>query len=155
MTYKKRKLSQFMGQEMIYDYLSNEIDPVRKKAFEDFIQEDEEFREEVDGVKNSLNYLEALSKTELADHLLSNIELKKSWSQAVSEKLQWGKRSNPLKWAVEAGVVSLIVAAIVIFIPWDKIILKIDSNNFILHEETLDNQQAEEKTKIDQNYRLT
>ena len=63
-----------MGQEMIYDYLSGNMDKGRKASFEKFLNENDDFRQEVESVEFAMAYLEDLSQTELTEPVVNYVK---------------------------------------------------------------------------------
>lgn len=78
---KPRKLSAFLVQEMLYSYLSSQLDPESQKAVQEFIKESPEIQKEIRKIKSSLSYCQKLSKIKIPEKLVRDLKEHPSWTK--------------------------------------------------------------------------
>jgi len=131
----QRKVSSFIGQELLYDYMTGELDPERKKAVEDFARANKEAQMDMQKILNGMQYAEKLSQTKVSEALISKISQPSSYSQVLLQKIRFEEWSPALKMGIEASVVALGITIFAVLIPWHKLMdLKIGSNEIVLTE---------------------
>ena len=69
----QRKITNFIGQELLYDYISNNLDIERTSAVEEFVKTSREAQADVQKINNALSYLEHLSETRVSESLLNEV----------------------------------------------------------------------------------
>lgn len=118
---KKRQLSPFLCQEMLYDYVTGELDSDRHQAVTIFLQGCKDSREQLEVLEEGLAYCEQLAKTGVSQPLLLSLkEVKPMWQQ-VGHRLSWRHWPDFAKWGVEAFVISALVAIVIIQTPWSTL----------------------------------
>ncbi len=118
---QKRTLSKFLCQEIMYDYVTNKLDKARVLAVEECLSKDPELKQAELALREAINYCDQLSKTEITQPFMDQISADPPWYQAIKRGTSWRTWPEPLKWAFEAGAVSLCVAVFVYLTPWHKI----------------------------------
>lgn len=117
----RRKLTPFLCREMLYDYATNQLDPDRRMAVEEFIKTDKESQTQLEIIKESLKYLEALSTTKLAAETLEQLKDSENLFSIGRRYSTWKSWPETLRWSVTAIFVSSVVAALVGIVPWGEI----------------------------------
>lgn len=132
-----REVSHFVGQELLYDYLTGRLDAVRHQAVEQHIHQSKEAQADLEKMKIGQTYLDQLSRTGVAQEFLEDISEPTTYFTELFKKTRFEKWPMGVKWGLEAlGVVAVIVTILVV-IPWDqalKIIPGRGSEEIILAE---------------------
>lgn len=117
---KKRHLSSFLVEEMMYDYVAGKLDNSRQNAVSEYLKSSKEARELEGQLKNAIDYCDNLSKTQVSEPLMEKLVRSKSiWSRCL-EVVAWDKWPEATRWTLEAFAISLVVAFIVA-VSWPKI----------------------------------
>ncbi len=119
---KKRQLSEFLCREMMYDYITGRLDDERKQAMDEFLAENSESRQELAALREGLDFCHELSRVEVARPLIERIKQEKGLTARLVESLDWRSWPDIFRWSVEALVLSVVLALIVVLIPWGKIL---------------------------------
>ena len=83
MRQKRHQLSEFLCREMLYDFATGLLDPVRKKAVEENLKEYPELETEFESLKQGLAYAKKLSQTQVSPQTIEAVLLKKSFTEHV------------------------------------------------------------------------
>lgn len=118
---KPRKLTRFLCQEMLYDYMTGHLDSDRKKAVEDFLAENPEVQAELKAMGEAVRYCQQLSGTRLSDELIESLSRVRLVSEVVGEKVAYRNWPDLLKWSTEATIISVCVAGLAMVVPWQTI----------------------------------
>jgi hypothetical protein len=136
----QRKLSSFVGQELLYDYISGQLDPERHKAVEEFLKENREAQGDVQKINNGLAYTSRLAETVVSQALLEKIEAPANYFQTVQARLRFEEWPVGLKLGLEAMVVALGITSVAVLVPWHKIIgLRTRTENVVLTQVAREN----------------
>ncbi|MCC7403362.1 MAG: hypothetical protein IT288_03105 [Bdellovibrionales bacterium] len=132
----KRQLSRFLCREMLYDFVSNNLDHARRKAVDEFLPTDFETQQELENLREGLGYCSRLGETRISVPLLQEIRDYKSFWVRVKEGHLWRSWPDAVKWGIEALVISVVAAGVAMVIPWKRIshFLPKASNQFVLVE---------------------
>lgn len=118
--FARRRLTPFLAHEMIYDYATDQLEPERRAALEEFLAKDHESQVLLKNVKAAQAYSSKLSKTKVdADvlKLLSEAESAVSLGKRYSSWQEW---PETLRWSLTAIALSGVVATSVALVPWSK-----------------------------------
>ncbi len=117
---KKRHLSWFLVEEMMYDYVIGQLDSGRRKALSEYLETSKEARDLERRLKDAIEYCNSLSQTEVSEPLMEKLVKSKSlWNRWVGF-IAWKQWPEATRWTLEAFAVSLVVAFIVA-VSWPKI----------------------------------
>lgn len=131
----QRKLSSFVGQELLYDYISEQLDPERHKAVEEFLKENREAQGDVQKINNGISYVGRLAETVVSQALLEKVETPSNYFQTVQARLRFEEWPVGLKLGLEAMVVALGITSVAVLVPWHKIMsLRTHTENVVLTE---------------------
>lgn len=131
----QRKVSSFIGQELLYDYMTGALDAERKKAVEEFARSNKEAQMDMQKILFGLQYSEKLSQTRISEALIAKVSQPSSYSEVLLEKIRFQEWSPALKMGIEATVVALGITIFAVLIPWHKLMdLRIGSNDVVLTE---------------------
>lgn len=115
-----REVSNFVGQELLFDYLTGRLDSIRREAVEQYINKSKEAQADLEKMKVAQAYLEQLSRTGVAQEFLEDISEPTTYFTELFKKTRFEKWPTGVKWGLEAlGVVAVIVTILVV-IPWDQ-----------------------------------
>lgn len=117
----RRKLSRFLCQEMLYDFISHRLDPDRTEAVREFIETDEQVREEFECVQQGIRYAEDLSRTPVTPALIERLKFSELPSKRILNKILWTNWPPAVRLGTEALVISAFVAVVMSTLPWQKI----------------------------------
>lgn len=71
----KVNLSKFICKELVYDYLTGKLEPMRREKFQEFMLADTDLKNKVEVQKHSLRYIGELKKVELSEEYLAHLSL--------------------------------------------------------------------------------
>lgn len=114
---RKRNLSEFMCIEMLYDYKSGRLDPLRNQAVEEGLQSSPRVREELKKLTIGISYCEKLKNVSVSEPLVDLILNQPKQAQKIISKFRWGNFPQPVRWALEAVVVAVAIALFVTQVP--------------------------------------
>ncbi len=118
----EREISPFIGQELLYDYITLQLDPERSIAVENYVKTNRSAQVEIQKINNGLTYCDYLSEVEVSRSLIDNIKIPVGYFQVLLQKLNFQKWPIGLKLGLESLLVSSVVILISIFVPWNKIL---------------------------------
>lgn len=119
--YNKREVTEFHSLGLAWDYLQNQLDPVRKKYFTEALKKYWSLQEKIDLLKDGETYLQEISKIEIDNEILEQIEIPTTYFDLLVDKLQADTWPDSLKWILEAFTVSICVTFFAVTIPWGKV----------------------------------
>ncbi len=135
----QRKISLFIGHELLYDYMTGRLDSERTKAVEDFIAQNKEVQSEMNKIQLGMNYVAVLSETKVSEALVEKIQVPTSYIQSVLIRIRFNEWPPLLRLALESSVIAFGISLIAIFVPWRTLLdLKLGSDSVVLSE--VDNQ---------------
>jgi hypothetical protein len=114
---RKRNLSEFMCIEMLYDYKSEKLDPLRTQAVEEGLESSAKVREEFNKLSVGLSYCEKLNNVTVSDALVNLIFEHPKTSEKIISRIRWQNLPQAVRWTVEAVVVAVAVALFVTQVP--------------------------------------
>ena len=118
---KKRALSHFMFQEMMYDYVTERLDQQRIQAIEVFLEANPYEKEEIESLRESIEYCKRLSKTEITEEFVSEVAAHRPYWMRVVSALDWRKWPDGLRWTAEAMAIAAVAGVIAMLLPLQKI----------------------------------
>ena len=118
---KKRKLSRFLCQEMLYDYIMDNLDPDRREAVREYLTTDEQMREALENLREGLSLTHKLKDVSASVPVIEQLMHAETPREKLTQKLSIKRWPNSAKLAVEAFVVSGVVALVISVIPWEKL----------------------------------
>lgn len=131
----ERKVTSFMGQELLYDYMSGKLDQERVKAVEEYLQHNRESQNDIHKIQVGLDYTDLMSQTKVSDALLQKIQVPDNYVENVVNKLKIEQWPAPVKMGVEASLIAIAITIIAVLIPWNKILESSNqANNVTLTE---------------------
>jgi hypothetical protein len=117
----KREISQFVGHELIYDFITHSLDEERQKAIEDFVLTSKDAQQDMMKMLNGIQYSERLSETVVSELMIAQINEPSSYLAVLLKKTNFQNWPASVKWALEALVVVSVIIAISLAIPWNKV----------------------------------
>lgn len=132
----QRKLSAFLGNELLYDYLSRNLDPERMRAMDEVVAENREIQDEIQSLNSALNYVEHLAESDISESLLEQVRLPVSYFQGLLQKIQFHEWPRGFKLGLEAIFVVVMIAGVAVFFPWHQLVKWTwkNSNEVVLSE---------------------
>ncbi len=117
----ERKISGFVAQELLYDYVTFHLDPERMKAVEEYVKASHEAQADIQLINDGLDYVERLSEIHVSDALLETLKTPSSYLQVLLRKLRFEEWSPGIKMGLEVMIVAVGVISISLVIPWHKL----------------------------------
>ncbi len=115
---KKRELSDFMTQELLYDYVKDLLDEERKKSVEEVIKKSDEVKVDLKTIESGIQYLESLSKTFVSTSLVQNINRRETYFGQIQKLMSYENWPPFVKWTLEAVLVISVVITVSLIVPW-------------------------------------
>ncbi len=117
---KKRELSEFMTQELLYDYVKDLLDQERKKSVEEVIKKSDEVKVDLKTIESGIQYLESLSKTLVSTTLAQNINRRETYFGQIQKLMSYENWPPFVKWTLEAVLVISVVITVSLIVPWAR-----------------------------------
>jgi hypothetical protein len=131
----QRIMTAFIGQGLLYDYMTGALDPERRKSVEEYVRSSPEAQQDIQKIKSGMSYTEKLRGLEISPELLEKMTVSSSYTQTLLDKVRFDEWSPALKMAIEGTIVALGITTFAILIPWHKVMdLKFGSRQIILTE---------------------
>lgn len=130
-----RKLSKFVTQGLMFDYLEDNLDLERRHAFEQAMKDYPELQEQMNRMKSGFGMCENLEKIKISTELSKNLSLTTQYFGSIQEKLNLENLPPALKLGIEGLFIALTVATMAIVIPWNSLLdLNVGPRQVILSE---------------------
>jgi len=131
----QRIMTAFIGQGLLFDFMTNSLDPERRKSVDEYVRSSPEAQADIQKIQSGLNYAEKLRGMQISKELLDKVTVSSSYSQTLLDKIRFDDWSPALKMAIEGTIVALGIATFAILIPWHKVMdLRFGSRQMILTE---------------------
>lgn len=117
----KREISRFIGHELLYDYLSGNLDKERRDAIEDHIKFSRDAQLDLAKIQAGQNYADKLSATIVLPPVIDRISTPGSYFSVLMQKTNFDKWPQGLKWGLEALVVVFGIVTVLTITPWQKV----------------------------------
>lgn len=114
---RKRNLSEFMSIELLYDYKSGKLDPLRREAVEEALQSSPRVRDELKKLSIGMSYCDRLKNVSVSEPLVDLILNEPKPTQKLFSNFKWSRLPQPVRWAFEAVVVAVAIALFVTQMP--------------------------------------
>ncbi len=118
---QSRAPSKFFAKEMIFDCVRGHVSASRASAIEKMIDEDEELKHQRNLVNIAGKYCSLLAKIEINEKFLAEISGNSGALERVRSRIVPRSWPIPVKWGVEAFIVSAIVASATLALFWSNI----------------------------------
>ncbi|MEN0058379.1 MAG: zf-HC2 domain-containing protein [Bdellovibrio sp.] len=133
----KREISPFIGHELLYDYLSGNLDAERRAVVEDHVKFSRDAQLDLNKIESGQKYADKLSGTVVSQPIISQINAPASYLSVLMQKSHFDKWPQGLKWGLEALVVVMAIVVLLTVTPWQKALMwtmQRDSAEVILAE---------------------
>lgn len=117
---RKRELSSFMAEQLLYDYVTKKIDPLREKAMVDALQSSPELAKSLDDIIYGMTYCHHLQKTSIAPEFIQKFRAPPSFKSRLKKYRNLRHWNQSTTWILEAVGISLLVLLVSVVIPWPK-----------------------------------
>jgi hypothetical protein len=117
----KRKLTPFLCREMLYDYLTGEMDEERRAAVAACLESDRETQDAYAAIVAGIACAEALASAEPAPELMQALIKAESALSLSRRYSRWGNWPDALRWSIAAVATSAAVAFVLTLSPWRTI----------------------------------
>lgn len=132
----QRQVTLFIGNELLYDYISGILDEERKNAVEAYLKDSKEAQVEYQKIQMGLLYTEKLKQITVAQTLQQRLAAPSSYLSVLFKKSRFDQWPVGLKWGLEALVVVFVIVTFLTVAPWEKImkLRLLTSNEVVLTE---------------------
>ncbi|MGZ3769250.1 MAG: hypothetical protein ACXVCP_06400 [Bdellovibrio sp.] len=117
----QREISPFIGHELLYDYLSGNLDKDRRTSVEDYVKFSRDAQTDLLKIKKGQSYAEKLSGTVVSQPIIAQISAPTSYLSVLMQKANFDKWPQGLKWGLEALVVMMAIVIVLTITPWQKV----------------------------------
>jgi hypothetical protein len=117
----RRKLTPFLCQEMLYDYVVGGLDEDRRADVEAFLPTDPTTQRALDDIEAGLEYVDQLADTRVSEDLIIKLQSAESLLSMVRKYLDWEEWSDGVRWSATAVATSVLIAGLVSVIPWEQL----------------------------------
>lgn len=121
----KRTLSEFMARELLYDFATQNLDPQRKQAVQEAIENHPNLGKELDDILYGITYCKHLSQTRTKDEMYQKMLNDPFTFRDAKKSLNVRNWNAAYQWVAETLFVSFVFVIIVLFVPWQKWVYKI------------------------------
>lgn len=119
--HRRRKLTPFLCQEMLYDFAMDRLDGERKAAIEEYLKTDKECQETLDGIYNAIRYGESLAHVEPNSEILEHLRESENVASLGRRYSSWKEWPDVMRWAVVCFLLVISVAGVVSAVPWKRL----------------------------------
>ncbi len=116
-----RKMSTFLCQEMMYDYVLGRLDQERRKDLEKYLETDPVAQRSFRAIQSGLQYCHSLQEVSVDEQLIVRLGEAESVASITRRYMKWMNWPDTLRWSVVGLAISFSVAGVVAVIPWEKI----------------------------------
>lgn len=117
----KREMSPFIGHELLYDFLTDSLDPERRAAVADHVKFSRDAQLDLNKIENGQKYAELLADTRVSEPIIEQINAPSSYLTVLMQKSNFDKWPQGLKWGLEALVVVGVIVTLLSVTPWQKV----------------------------------
>lgn len=118
---EKRKLTPFIAHEMLFDYVTDQLDPGRRQAIEEFVNGDRESQNLLEAIRRGISFSESLRKIELSPDCYEELEQAENFITLSRRLAKWSQWPDSLRWSLIALTISVFTAGIIVLMPWNSI----------------------------------
>ncbi|MGE0634202.1 MAG: hypothetical protein AB7O96_17440 [Pseudobdellovibrionaceae bacterium] len=119
----QRKISEFLGHELLYDYAIGALDSQTHKAMTDFLVQNKNAQKQLDKIYAGIKYADRLSGIQVPSETVKKVDIPVSYFESIIKQTNYVNWSNTMKWGAEAALVGFFVALFVSFLPWERLYL--------------------------------
>ncbi len=119
---KKRVLSSFMAEQLLYDYASKTLDEKREKAVSESLQASPSLTKSLDDIIYGMTYCHHLQKTSVTQEFLNKFKSSESKKEKLKKFLNPRQWANKSLWPFEAFVFSVTTIFVIYATPWSRLI---------------------------------
>lgn len=117
----QRVVSEFVGQELLYDYVTLNLDAERTAAIEKLVKESRSLQDDIQKINDGLSYCEHLAETVVADFLVDKVKTPSTYFQVILQKLNVDQWPTGLRLGIEAMVIAAVAVTAAMLIPWQRL----------------------------------
>lgn len=134
---EKREISDFIGQELLYDYLFDQLDVERRQAVEKKLSQSPELKAELEKIKLASSYVQKFQETQILSQLEDDIREPSTYFWVLFQKMRIQDWPRSVQILLEGLLIGGLAIALIVTIPWGKILdlkTKLESTSVTLTE---------------------
>lgn len=121
---KNRELSPFFAEQLLYDYSTKKVDPLREKAVADAISASPDLAKSLDDIIYGKTYCQHLRQTKMTTTAIAKLKTPLGFRLRMLRLISSRHWSKTTVWVVQGFVFGLLVILVTLSIPWSKIAVK-------------------------------
>lgn len=118
---ERRKLTPFLAHEMLFDFATDQLDPDRHRAVEDFVSQDKESQQLLEAIRHGIFYADSLKAIEIKEEIVQELNHAENLRSLMHRALRWSEWPDSLRWSIIALFISACTAGIVVIVPWTTV----------------------------------
>lgn len=119
-TSKHKKLTRFLSQELLYEYVSGTLDRTRRQAVEEYMKGCRDTQREFEQLKKAMTYVEKLEGVRVSPKLFEALEnFEPFWMKRIQDWSLWSSRRG-WKMLPYAFLFAAITLGVIVSKPWEK-----------------------------------
>lgn len=120
--YKKRVVTEFICEELLYDYLVGALDAERKQAIEKALVENKTLQFQLQAMKQSLELANSLKEFDVEAGLIDDFKEIKGSFEIFLDEIKFLHWPFGVRWGVEVVIVLGFVSFTLYAVPWAKLL---------------------------------
>lgn len=117
---RHRKLSRFLVEQLLLEYLDERLDHDTRRAVEEVIKKDKQLSSLVLNYKKADHYCTGLKTIQIQEEYIQQLSSKKSKFEIWRQRLAWSQWPTFVRWGVEALLISTAISTVALIVPWEK-----------------------------------
>ena len=106
---------------MLYDYATDRLDAERKSAVDEFLKQDKECREILEGIHKAIAYSERLAETEVSTEVQTHLKESENIVSLGRRYSSWKEWPDVMRWAIVCMLLVISIAGVVSAVPWKRL----------------------------------
>ena len=115
---KSRKLTRFMCQELLYDYVNGSLDQGRREAVEQYIPTCKDTMRELERLRRGVDYSRALALIVIPPKIMGSLKTYEPHWQVLLRKATLWSAERGWKFVAPAILLATFTSAIFVWAPW-------------------------------------
>ncbi|MFZ4402589.1 MAG: hypothetical protein ACOYOK_00670 [Pseudobdellovibrionaceae bacterium] len=120
-SHNQRSLSEFVSNELLYDYAIGALDEHRKNNLEECLKNNITLQAELNQLQKSIDYLNELKNIQINSKIIQSIDDQSNYWLVFAQRIKLNSWPVGLRWGAEALLVLSLMVIVIVFSPWNKI----------------------------------
>jgi hypothetical protein len=115
---RKRDLTNFMARQLLYDYATKKVDPLRERAVAGALEQSPELAKHLDDIIYGMTYCHHLKQTQLSGEALRELQNPLKGMARLRKWLSFKSWPKSAQWLLQSLALGAILLFAVIKLPW-------------------------------------